>query len=273
MDKQLIFDIGFHRGEDTSYYLYRGYRVVAVDADEELIDSGRKHFEEEIKNGRLRLLNVAISTEKQTSLPFYISQNKLWNSVHKGIAERGGTHAMCKRIASDTLLSLMEQYGVPYYCKIDIEGNDIVALQSLKKAKEIPLYISVETECLDDDADPNSSTFETLDALKDLGYEKFKLVDQSTLKVLDGSPFYSKPMDVDKIVDNALYGYNLLHQPIGTFFSDVYPCTSGPFGLDLQGEWCDYERAKQLLAFYSQEQRKHSNAPVWHFWCDWHATY
>lgn len=32
MERKLIFDIGFHKGEDTRYYLYRGYDVVAVDA-------------------------------------------------------------------------------------------------------------------------------------------------------------------------------------------------------------------------------------------------
>lgn len=271
MNKQLIFDIGFHRGEDTSYYLYRGYSVIGVDADKTLIDAGKQKFEKEIESGRLRLVNMVISSKKDDSLPFYISHNSLWNSAHKGIAERGGVHADCKYVPSDTLLSLMELYGVPYYCKIDIEGNDIVALESLKGAKELPSFISVETECLDDNAEPFSTTFETLDILKGLGYKRFKLVDQSTLKVLDGSPFYLKPMCVEKMIDNILYAKELLHQE-KTLFSHVYPCTSGPFGNDLRGEWSDYESAKQLIAFYSQEQRK-TGTPVWYFWCDWHATF
>jgi hypothetical protein len=29
----LIFDIGAHRGEDTEYYLRRGFRVVAVECE------------------------------------------------------------------------------------------------------------------------------------------------------------------------------------------------------------------------------------------------
>jgi hypothetical protein len=28
----LIFDVGFHRGEDTDFYLKKGFRVVAVEA-------------------------------------------------------------------------------------------------------------------------------------------------------------------------------------------------------------------------------------------------
>ena len=30
--RDLVFDFGFHRGEDTGYYLAMGQRVVAVDA-------------------------------------------------------------------------------------------------------------------------------------------------------------------------------------------------------------------------------------------------
>ena len=36
--ENLIFDIGFHKGEDTLFYLLKGYRVIAVDADPDLIN-------------------------------------------------------------------------------------------------------------------------------------------------------------------------------------------------------------------------------------------
>lgn len=270
MNNQLIFDIGFHKGEDTRYYLYKGYQVVGIDADKRLTDAGRQLFAKEMASGRLTLLNMAISSAKEDALPFYISRNSLWNSVHQGIAEREGGHADCEYVPADTLRALMELYGVPYYCKIDIEGNDIVALKSLKDARELPPFISVETECLDDHSEPFNATFETLDTLRDLGYKRFKLVDQATLKVLDGSPFYLEPMSVGKVIDNVLYAQNLLHQE-RTLFSNVYPGSSGPFGNDLTGEWCDYEAARRLIAFYSREQRK-TGTPVWHFWCDWHAA-
>ena len=267
---QLIFDIGFHKGEDTRYYLYKGYNVVGVDADKELIDYGKHCFQNEIHSGQLTLLNCAISSERNASTPFYISHNKLWNSAHKGIAEREGIQARKEMVPSETLSALMDIYGVPYYCKIDIEGNDIIALNSLKHADKVPQYISVETECLDDKSEAFKSTFETLDALKDLGYKKFKLVDQATLKVLDGEPFYLRTFDAEKLIDNYIYARFLLNKE-NVLFSNIYPSTSGPFGEDLMGDWCDYETAKQFISFYSHEQRK-LNTPVWHFWCDWHAT-
>ena len=37
----LVFDLGFHRGEDSGYYLAMGRRVVAVEANAELVAAGR----------------------------------------------------------------------------------------------------------------------------------------------------------------------------------------------------------------------------------------
>ena len=48
---------------------------------------------------------------------------------------------------------MFHEYGTPFYCKIDIEGNDIIALQTVEKVSEKPLYISVETECIGEDED------------------------------------------------------------------------------------------------------------------------
>ena len=33
MHTDLVFDIGMNNGDDTAYYLHRGFRVVAVEAD------------------------------------------------------------------------------------------------------------------------------------------------------------------------------------------------------------------------------------------------
>ena len=46
--ENLIFDIGFHKGEDTLFYLLKGYRVIAVDADPNLINEWQ-HILEEIE--------------------------------------------------------------------------------------------------------------------------------------------------------------------------------------------------------------------------------
>ena len=90
MNKQLIFDIGFHKGEDTRYYLYKGYNVVAVDAAENLIMEGKNMFQKEVESGQLILEHSVVSSHDNKISSFYISPNSLWSSEHKDVAERKG---------------------------------------------------------------------------------------------------------------------------------------------------------------------------------------
>jgi SAM-dependent methyltransferase len=79
--RPLVFDIGFHRGEDTGYYLHRGYDVIAVDADPEMIAAGDKSFRQEIAAGRLTLLQFAICERDDDFIELNISTETLWTSV------------------------------------------------------------------------------------------------------------------------------------------------------------------------------------------------
>ena len=78
--ENLIFDIGFHKGEDTLFYLLKGYRVIAVDADPELINEWQNIFKKYIENGKLLLLNYVISDTNDVDTDFYISPNTIWSS-------------------------------------------------------------------------------------------------------------------------------------------------------------------------------------------------
>ena len=37
MEKNLIYDVGMSNGDDTAYYLHRGFRVVAIEANPLLV--------------------------------------------------------------------------------------------------------------------------------------------------------------------------------------------------------------------------------------------
>ena len=52
--ENLIFDIGFHKGEDILLSLLKGYRVIAVDADPNLINEWQNIFKKYIENGKKR---------------------------------------------------------------------------------------------------------------------------------------------------------------------------------------------------------------------------
>jgi len=67
---------------------------------------------------------------------------------------------------------LIEEFGKPFYVKIDIEGMDNEAIAGLSSA-QAPPYLSIER--------PNSlrNQIEAIRTLRHLGYTKFQIVDQS----------------------------------------------------------------------------------------------
>ena len=58
---KLIYDVGMHKGEDTEFYLRRGFRVVGVEANPYLVEELRSKFSAEISSGTLQLVDRAIS--------------------------------------------------------------------------------------------------------------------------------------------------------------------------------------------------------------------
>jgi len=56
-----IFDIGMYDGADTAYYLQSGYKVVAIEANPDLIKSAEKRFVKPISSVQLTCINAAIS--------------------------------------------------------------------------------------------------------------------------------------------------------------------------------------------------------------------
>mgnify|MGYP000904973017 FL=1 len=40
----LIYDVGFHKGEDTRVYLREGFKVIAIEANPLLAEEGKKNF-------------------------------------------------------------------------------------------------------------------------------------------------------------------------------------------------------------------------------------
>lgn len=59
-DKDLIYDVGMHTGEDTEYYLKKGFRVVAFEANNELVEENKKKFSKPIAEGTLVIVEGAI---------------------------------------------------------------------------------------------------------------------------------------------------------------------------------------------------------------------
>jgi FkbM family methyltransferase len=177
--QKLIFDLGFHNGDTATYYLQKGCKVIGVECNEELVSEATEHYNSYIKKGSLIIENKCIYDKDNQQIDFYISKYKEWSSLYQKIAEREEESKKVS-VESITLATLIKKYGCPYYCKIDIEGADILALQSLKEIDKKPNYISCEVECLG--KGEVVTHFPILEELKVLGYNKFMLIDQNVDK-------------------------------------------------------------------------------------------
>ena len=164
---KLVYDIGFHKGEDTAHYLRNGCRVVAVEANPNLARLGEQRFKPEIAAGRLKLLNVGIAKEPGRAT-FHVSDNSEWSSFMEPFATRGGTHSAIIDVDCVRLDSIMGQHGVPDYLKIDIEGNDRICIDQLTR-ENAPRFVSVELSRMTED----------IEAFERLGYDRFKLICQN----------------------------------------------------------------------------------------------
>ncbi len=133
-NRNLVFDIGMHNGQDTGFYLSQGYNVVAVEANAILCKKNEVKFREYIKTGQLIIINKAIGETTNAKVTFYISEHSSWSSMIKEKAKRNNKFVSEVVVSTITLHSLIQQYGVPYYCKIDIEGYEMKAINGLKNS-------------------------------------------------------------------------------------------------------------------------------------------
>jgi len=137
----LCFDIGAHRGNRTEIFLRLGAKVVAVEPQEDCIDYLRQKFNEE---SRLVLVNKGLSG-KEGELTLYVCKDASVISTFSDKWKRGRFSNYkwnnSKTVSVTTLDNLIKKFGLPVFCKIDVEGFEFQVLKGL--SQPIP-YISFE---------------------------------------------------------------------------------------------------------------------------------
>jgi FkbM family methyltransferase len=239
--KQLVYDIGFFDGADSQQYLSGGFKVIAVEADVNLFQSGLQKFAKEISTGDLVLLNVGISNKDEGHLKFFINlTNPQWSSFDEPHGTQGGRYKE-EYVNTRTLGSLMQEYGDAYYCKIDLEGFDQIAVKSIIESRvAVPRYLSVET-----------SDESMVDLLAEAGYSKFKLINQN-----DGHTQFDA--DTEKFIASHGRYPPLWFKPARRLVKQWNKLryrghTSGPFGEKTHGSWHDHDTVRtQLRMFFGE---------------------
>ncbi|WP_074123929.1 FkbM family methyltransferase [Bradyrhizobium sp. AS23.2] len=170
---QTIFDIGMYDGTDTEYYLESGFRVVAVEANPELIDGAMQKFCGQVRSGQLILCNAAIS-ENGEAVELVLAGTDLGSSsVFRQLVEKMRPIGSIK-VPGVTFSDLLERYGVPYYLKIDIEGSDRFCVLSLRP-ETAPRFLSFEV---------NDDAGELIEHAEAIGFKRFKIINQVSFREL-----------------------------------------------------------------------------------------
>lgn len=179
----LIFDVGMHVGRDTEFYLRKGFRVVAVEANPDLAERAGTQFSAEIASGQLTVVNKAVVDSDAAQVEFYVNEKKDdWGTTHPDWNRSLNKQYRSIQVPAVRFDQLIKEFGVPYYLKIDIEGADASCLTGCLRQAARPKYISVELMTPNNLAGHSADAMEILCCLRALGYNRFQISDQSRLK-------------------------------------------------------------------------------------------
>lgn len=180
----LIFDVGMHRGEDTANYLARGFNVVGVEANPNLVAEMQERFASDIKAGRLTIVSAAVAAQSGSVGLSVYDDVTVWSSLDPRFISRNEkfwqAHHRTVEVPAVRFADLLTEYGIPHYLKVDIEGLDMLCVRALHEVEGRPDYLSIESEI----TAPASGLVPMIDELAELwslGYRGFKFVEQSRL--------------------------------------------------------------------------------------------
>jgi FkbM family methyltransferase len=206
---KIAYDVGMNNGDDTHYFLSKGFKVIAIEANPDLCEIARRRFSDVISNGRCVILNCGISDE-DGFLDFYIDKHSHTTSTFVPQPNNDGRYVV-RQIPIRQGKSIVHEFGEPYLFKIDIEGLDFLVLRNVFNHGIFPPYLSAEAHSL-----------RVLCLIISMGYDQFKLSEGSRI------------------------GTSITKCDISSLDGDRFPfCfnlnSSGPFGDDLDTPWVDSE--------------------------------
>jgi FkbM family methyltransferase len=280
----LVYDVGANNGDDIDYYLYKGYRVLGIEADPTLMGPLEERFAAALAQKRLTLLNVALAPDR-TIAPFWICEgHSLWNSFDREVASRNGHQAHAVDLECWPLRDVLAEFGVPHYLKLSLHGQEHFCLADLTPATA-PELLSLELprDC------PTAENI--VERLVSLGYQGFKVIDQTNQKQIRSAlpPLRTR-------LRRRLQRLARLYDACGPLRDGVrrlgpasriatdrasglvrlgewtFPAgSSGPFGDDTDGPWLPAESALRIwMAFLSE--RAGEGQRLLNVWHDLHAS-
>lgn len=219
INHRVIFDIGAHNGDDLEYYLLCAHRVIAVEANPVLAQGIGQRYEQAVSLGRLVVVNRAVTPEQEDgyAMTFFVhTSNDLLSTAE--VPSASLMHLFRETtVPSVTVSQLIDDYGEPWFLKLDLEGLDAAVLDALFETGSRPRYLSVEAH-----------TPQILDKLiHQGGYNAFKLVDGASMSAM----YKLRKLRMGEKATRHSFPYN----------------AAGPFADDVRGRWASSARFKQRM--------------------------
>ena len=169
----LCFDVGAHVGNRTAALLAIGARVVAVEPQPLMANTLRRLYG---SNSRFTLVEKAVGGQAgeaemltSTSTPTVSTLSMEWTKQMKQTASFSNVRWDKKtKVEAATLDELINGFGMPVFCKLDIEGFELDALKGLSH----PIR-TISFEYLPGAKDRSQAC---LDRLTELGDYQFTLI-------------------------------------------------------------------------------------------------
>ena len=156
----LVFDVGAHVGSRTRSLLANGAHCVAIEPQPKFATLLQRIFK---NNSRVTLVTDAVGRQPGKAELHVSSRHPTVSTLSSDWVSRVGKTSGFETVSWDqtvsvkvtTLDALIEQYGKPVFCKIDVEGMEAEILAGLSSAipivavEYIPATIDIALNCID----------------------------------------------------------------------------------------------------------------------------
>lgn len=232
----LIYDIGMYNGDDTAFYLRKGFRVIGVEANPLHVERARAAFQQEIAAGRLIIYSVALAAAEGTAT-LLVHEHDDWTRVAADRDYRFSEGNFREiTVPAKRFAELYARHETPYYVKLDIEGSEILAIHDMFASKRYPPYLSFEA---------NTDLDSLLTLCSAHGYSRFNIVPQM-----------------------AKCDWQLPDPPLeGSYVQARFTgYMSGPFGREVPGAWLTLDQVRQAFRDWQQaaERGEEDALGEWH---------
>ncbi len=169
--KKLVFDIGANVGRTAEFYASRSEKTICFEPNPNLVNTLNEVFKDLIKEEKIvidsrglsnkvetKTFNISNADTISTFSDFWINQSRftgqyLWNTQIE--------------VQTTTLDNIIDEYGVPDFIKIDVEGYELEVIKGLTKLLD---NTTISFEWSEEQYDDMNEIASILDKI---GYKKF----------------------------------------------------------------------------------------------------